>query len=85
MTPRLLPLLVLASSLSALSVQARTMTDYDVLVGAYTAGASEGIYRFGFNTQTGQLDAKPRQVIKSENPSWLTMKMAPARPTWWAR
>jgi 6-phosphogluconolactonase (cycloisomerase 2 family) len=49
------------------------MTDYDVLVGSYTAGASEGIYRFGFNTQTGQLDAKPRQVIKSENPSWLTL------------
>jgi 6-phosphogluconolactonase (cycloisomerase 2 family) len=65
--------MVLASSLTALSVQAKSMTDYDVLVGAYTAGASEGIYRYGFNTQTGQLEAKPRQVIKSENPSWLTL------------
>jgi 6-phosphogluconolactonase (cycloisomerase 2 family) len=64
---------VLASSLSVLSVQAQSMTDYDVLVGAYTAGASEGIYRYGFNTQTGQLEAQPRQVIKSENPSWLTL------------
>lgn len=73
MTPRLLPWLVLASSLSVLSVQAQSMTDYDVLVGAYTAGASEGIYRYGFNTQTGQLEAQPRQVIKSENPSWLTL------------
>ncbi len=73
MTPRLLPWLVLASSLTALSVQAKSMTDYDVLVGAYTAGASEGIYRYGFNTQTGQVEAKPRQVIKSENPSWLTL------------
>jgi 6-phosphogluconolactonase (cycloisomerase 2 family) len=73
MTPRFVPWLVLASSLTALSVQAKSMTDYDVLVGAYTAGASEGIYRYGFNTQTGQLDAKPRQVIKSENPSWLTL------------
>ncbi|RAU45813.1 MULTISPECIES: lactonase family protein [unclassified Pseudomonas] len=73
MTPRLLPWLVLASSLTALSAQAKTMTDYDVLVGAYTAGASEGIYRYGFNTQSGQLDASPRQVIKSENPSWLTL------------
>jgi 6-phosphogluconolactonase (cycloisomerase 2 family) len=73
MTPRLLPWLVLASSLTALSVQAKSMTDYDVLVGAYTAGKSEGIYRYGFNTQTGQLDATPRQVIKSENPSWLTL------------
>jgi 6-phosphogluconolactonase len=73
MTPRLLPWLVLASSLTAISVQAKSMTDYDVLVGVYTAGASEGIYRYGFNTQTGQLEAKPRQVIKSENPSWLTL------------
>ncbi|MFY1664005.1 lactonase family protein [Pseudomonas sp. Pseu.R1] len=73
MTPKFLPWLVLASSLTALSVQANTMTDYDVLVGAYTAGKSEGIYRYGFNTQTGQLDATPRQVIKSENPSWLTL------------
>ncbi|HXQ99055.1 MAG TPA: lactonase family protein [Pseudomonas sp.] len=73
MTPRLLPWLVLASSLTSICVQAKSMTDYDVLVGAYTAGASEGIYRLGFNTQTGQLDAKPRQVIKSENPSWLTL------------
>jgi 6-phosphogluconolactonase (cycloisomerase 2 family) len=73
MTPRFLPWLVLASGLTALSVQAKSMTDYDVLVGAYTAGKSEGIYRYGFNTQTGQLDATPRQVIKSENPSWLTL------------
>ncbi|TDV63350.1 lactonase family protein [Pseudomonas sp. LP_7_YM] len=73
MTPRFLPWLVLASSLTAISAQAKPMTDYDVLVGAYTAGASEGIYRYGFNTQTGQLEAKPRQVIKSENPSWLTL------------
>jgi len=73
MTPRLLPWLALASSLSALSVQAKPMTDYDVLVGSYTAGTSEGIYRLGFNTQTGQLDAKPRQVINSDNPSWLTL------------
>jgi 6-phosphogluconolactonase len=45
MTPRLLPWLVLASSLTSICVQAKSMTDYDVLVGAYTAGASEGIYR----------------------------------------
>jgi 6-phosphogluconolactonase (cycloisomerase 2 family) len=73
MTPRLLPWLALASSLTVFSAQAKPMTDYDVLVGAYTAGASEGIYRYGFNTQTGQFEAKPRQVITSENPSWLTL------------
>lgn len=73
MTPRILPWLALASSLTVFSAQAKSMTDYDVLVGAYTAGASEGIYRYGFNTQTGQFEAKPRQVITSENPSWLTL------------
>jgi 6-phosphogluconolactonase len=73
MTPKLLPWLVLASSLGAISVQAKSMTDYDVLVGAYTAGASQGIYRYGFDTTTGQLEAKPRQVITSENPSWLSL------------
>lgn len=73
MTPRLLQWLVLASSLTAISTQAKPMTDYDVLVGTYTAGTSEGIYRYGFNTQTGQLEATPRQVIKSDNASWLTL------------
>ncbi|WP_296181116.1 lactonase family protein [Pseudomonas sp. UBA1879] len=73
MTPRILPWLALASSLTVFSAQAKSVTDYDVLVGAYTAGASEGIYRYGFNTQTGQFEAKPRQVITSENPSWLTL------------
>lgn len=73
MTRKILPWLVMASSISAFPLQAKTMTDYDVLVGSYTAGASEGIYRFGFDTTTGQLDATPRQVIKSENPSWLTL------------
>ncbi|NAT37396.1 3-carboxymuconate cyclase, partial [Pseudomonas syringae pv. actinidifoliorum] len=29
--------------------------------------------RFGFNSQTGMIDAKPLQVIKSDNPSWLTL------------
>lgn len=73
MTRKILPWLVMASSISAFPLQAKTMTDYDVLVGSYTAGASEGIYRFGFDTTTGQLEATPRQVIKSENPSWLTL------------
>ena len=73
MTQKFLPWLVLASSLTGISTQASAMTEYDVLVGSYTAGASEGIYRFAFNTQTGQLNATPRQVVKTENPSWLTL------------
>jgi len=73
MTRKLLPLLTLVSAMSALPLQAQSMTDYDVLIGSYTQGASEGIYRYRFDSQTGKLDAKPLQVIKSENPSWLTL------------
>ncbi|WP_268797184.1 lactonase family protein [Pseudomonas huanghezhanensis] len=73
MTRKILPWLLMASSISAFPLQAKTMTEYDLLVGSYTAGASEGIYRFGFDATTGKLDATPRQVIKSENPSWLTL------------
>ena len=51
----------------------RLVADYDVLVGSYTQGKSEGIYRYRFDAQSGKLDAQPRQVIKSENPSWLTL------------
>ncbi|WP_420850296.1 lactonase family protein [Pseudomonas typographi] len=46
---------------------------YDLLVGTYTAGTSEGIYRYRFDTATGQIQAKPLQVIPAENPSWLAV------------
>jgi 6-phosphogluconolactonase (cycloisomerase 2 family) len=44
-----------------------------LLVGSYTAGSSQGIYRMQFDSATGQIDAKPLQVVKTENPSWLTL------------
>jgi len=43
-----------------------------LLIGTYTAGGSAGIYLHDFDTETGRLDAQPRQVVKAENPSWLT-------------
>lgn len=46
---------------------------YDLLVGTYTAGSSEGIYRYRFNASTGQIEAKPLQVVPAENPSWLAV------------
>ena len=49
------------------------MPSYDVLIGSYTQGASEGIYRYRFDSQTGQLDRQPLQVVKTDNPSWLTV------------
>jgi 6-phosphogluconolactonase len=73
MNPKILPWLLLAGGLTAFPVLAQNMTDYDVLVGSYTQGKSEGIYRYRFDTKSGKLDAQPRQVIKSENPSWLTL------------
>jgi 6-phosphogluconolactonase (cycloisomerase 2 family) len=47
--------------------------DYQLLVGSYTAGQSQGIYRLKFDSSTGQIDASPLQVVDSENPSWLTL------------
>ncbi len=43
-----------------------------LLIGTYTASGSEGIYLHDFDTETGRLDPRPRQVVKAENPSWLT-------------
>jgi 6-phosphogluconolactonase (cycloisomerase 2 family) len=43
-----------------------------LLIGTYTANGSEGIYLYDFDTETGRIDARPRQVVKAENPSWLT-------------
>lgn len=73
MTRKFLPWLALAGAMSAFPIQAQSMTEYDVLIGSYTQGASEGIYRYRFDSQTGKLDSKPLQVIKTDNPSWLTL------------
>ncbi len=65
--------LLIAGSVGAMGVQAVADERYDLLVGSYTAGQSEGIYRLSFDAATGHIDTKPLQVIKSENPSWLTL------------
>ena len=44
---------------------------YDLIVGTYTAGSSEGLYVFRFDTRTG--DATPVSVAKTVNPSWLVV------------
>ncbi|MFV3326494.1 lactonase family protein [Pseudomonas sp. NY15372] len=44
-----------------------------LLVGSYTDGASQGIYRYGFDSDSGQVDATPLQVVKSVSPSWLVL------------
>ncbi|WP_223448261.1 MULTISPECIES: lactonase family protein [Pseudomonas] len=65
--------LLMAGSIGAMGVQTAMAESVQLLVGSYTAGQSQGIYRLAFDSRTGQIDAKPLQVIKSENPSWLTL------------
>ncbi|EJM82335.1 MULTISPECIES: lactonase family protein [unclassified Pseudomonas] len=65
--------LLIAGSIGAMGVQAASAGDFQLLVGSYTAGQSQGIYRLNFDSATGQLDAKPLQVVNSGNPSWLTL------------
>lgn len=65
--------LLIAGSIGAMGIQSAFADDYQLLVGSYTAGQSQGIYRLGFDSSTGQINPKPLQVIKSENPSWLTL------------
>ncbi|MFJ7111396.1 lactonase family protein [Pseudomonas sp. NPDC098740] len=65
--------LLMAGSVGAMGFQVASADDYQLLVGSYTAGQSQGIYRLNFDATTGQIDAKPLQVVKSENPSWLTL------------
>ncbi|CAI8792693.1 6-phosphogluconolactonase [Pseudomonas sp. IT-P294] len=65
--------LLMAGSIGAMGAQAALAEDDQLLVGSYTAGQSQGIYRLKFDSATGQIDAKPLQVVKSENPSWLTV------------
>jgi 6-phosphogluconolactonase (cycloisomerase 2 family) len=65
--------LLIAGSIGAMGAQSASADDYQLLVGSYTAGQSQGIYRLNFDSATGQINGKPLQVINSENPSWLTL------------
>lgn len=46
---------------------------YDLLVGTYTQGNSQGIYRYRFDSGRGEISAHPEQVVVASNPSWLTL------------
>jgi len=65
--------LLMAGSIGAMGVQGACADDYQLLVGSYTAGQSQGIYRLDFDGATGQINPATLQVINSENPSWLTL------------
>lgn len=60
----------------ALSTSGAAAPMYQVLIGSYTSeGNSEGIYRMQFDAERGHLDPQPLQVIRSHNPSWLTLDL----------
>ncbi|QJQ19889.1 lactonase family protein [Pseudomonas sp. SK] len=61
---------LLAASLMSLSLNAPAAT---LLVGSYTDGASQGIYRYRFDSKAGHIDPTPLQVVKSVSPSWLVL------------
>jgi len=65
--------LLMAGSVGAMGLSSASAETLQLLVGSYTAGSSQGIYRMQFDSATGQIDAKPLQVVKTENPSWLTL------------
>lgn len=71
---------MLAAGVALAAVPAQAAgTGYDLLVGSYTAGSSQGIYRYRFDAATGQIQAKPLQVIPAENPSWLAINRRQTR------
>lgn len=59
---------LLSASLMTLTMTAQAET---LLVGSYTDGESQGIYRYRFDSEQGRIDKTPLQVVKSVNPSWL--------------
>ena len=61
---------LLTASLMSLTISAHAAT---LLVGSYTDGQSQGIYRYAFDSKTGQIDPTPQQVVKSVSPSWLVL------------
>ena len=67
-----LPVLM-ALSVGAMSAQADSRDEVELLVGSYTQGKSQGIYRLQFDSAKGRITPEPLQVFKAANPSWLTL------------
>ena len=61
-------IVLFTSILSAFVAHAQ---EFNLLIGTYTSGGSEGIYVYQFNKTTGE--AKPISSVKSSNPSYLAV------------
>ncbi|MCQ4259975.1 lactonase family protein [Stutzerimonas stutzeri] len=66
----------IAAALLAFSTTGAAAPMYQVLIGSYTSeGDSEGIYRMQFDAERGYLEPQPLQVMRTHNPSWLTLDL----------
>ncbi|WP_181296190.1 lactonase family protein [Pseudomonas sp. Q2-TVG4-2] len=66
----------LAAALLAFSITGVAAPMQQILVGTYTSeGGSEGIYRMQFDAERGYIEPQPLQVVRSDNPSWLTLDL----------
>lgn len=65
-------LMILLASPALLHAQSKAGKVYDLLVGTYTTGKSQGIYVYHFNAETGKVDYL-NQVTGVNNPSYLAI------------
>ncbi|MDF3937063.1 lactonase family protein [Pseudomonas citronellolis] len=65
--------LLLCASTGLFAASAGAGQSYDLLVGTYTGGASQGLYRYRFDSASGRIETPALQVVPAENPSWLVL------------
>lgn len=70
--PRLLPLALFALLVGHTAPARAEPGLFNLLVGSYTAGSSQGLYVYRFNSRNGQIDG-PLRIVKASNPSFLTL------------
>lgn len=58
--------LLMAGSVGAMGLPSASAENFQLLVGSYTANTSQGLYRMNFDSATGQIAAKPLQVVKAK-------------------
>jgi hypothetical protein len=66
-----------ASAAAALLVPVVVQAE-PLLVGGYTGKGGQGIAVYDFDSRTGQIAARPQQVVPAINPSWLALARSPA-------
>ncbi|MCQ4312253.1 lactonase family protein [Pseudomonas stutzeri] len=66
----------LAAACLTFSISGAAAPMHQLLIGTYTSeGGSEGIYRMQFDAERGYIEPQPLQVVRTDNPSWLTLDL----------